>query len=508
MILRVRTNLGQWRVELDEVSCTVADIRTQIAATRPFLQYTKDLSLDPACTQTLNDPNASISSLGLKHGSMIYCQVDESTAAVVSNAENKDPENSSTTPIAAVMEKISSATNTTGNSKYFKRIIQSDGTIQLVHDPNHATSSDNAFRKGMMPLRDIKMAWTLAEFNAMDNQFTFRISAQKERWVGSEGVSIEQSEADSFQSYLRQFAFQRQRFGYLYGKFVDEELTDEEKAKMKQRDVLFGTELPGTEKEIKPKNKKVIVEAIYEPPQEVDPDSAEGFVPLEDPDEACVDQLASLLGMKKVGWIFGHPPREAGFQLSAAEVIMAAELQVESANGVEETPFVTVRVTVGDDGNVVMEAFQVSKQCMEMVAEEALTVGENPGCCYVHETFTVIQEGKESKIIDNNFFLTVVPIRMHSSDTYISQFPKVNRDHDSRRPSHDELKRQLSKSGSAGWSFVDLLADFNLLIYLSKYLDMDVDMPAICKSIVNRDEPLGEGYKLIIASMAGLDNSY
>jgi nuclear protein localization protein 4 homolog len=498
MIIRVQTNIGQWRVEVGDGS-SVADIERKIAETRPALNYTNPLSLDPSCTQPL-DQHASLSSLGLKHGSMIYCRVDASTAAVVSISSLESAQEGN--------QGLASAATTAGDPKHMKRVIQPDGSIKLVHDPNSAVGSDNAFRKGMMPLRDMKMSWTLAEFNAMEDQFTFRVAAQTERWVGSEGVSMEQAEADSFQSYLRQFAFQRQRFGFLYGRFVDEEMTEEEKVNMKKREVLFGTELPGTEKEIKPKNKKVVVEAIYEPPQEADPEAAEGFVPLDDPYEEQVDKLAAMLGMKKVGWILGHPPREKGFQLSAAEVIMAAELQIEAADGIEETPFVTVRVTVGDDGNVIMEAFQVSKQCMEMVAEEALLVGENPGFCYVNETFTVIQEGKESKTVDNNFFLTVVPIHMHSSDTFVSQFPKANRDHDSRKQSHDELRKQLSKSGSAGWTFIDLLADFNLLIYLSKYLDIDTDISAICKSIVNRDIPLGEGYKLIIASMAGLDNAY
>ena len=167
-----------------------------------------------------------------------------------------------------------------------------------------------------------------------------------------------------------------------------------------------------------------------------------------------------------------------------------------------------VKVTVGDDGNVSFEAFQVSKQCMEMVAEEALQVGENPGYCYVSDTFTAIQEGKESKTVENNFFLTVVPIVQHVSEMFVSQFPKANRDHDTRQQTHDEMKKQLSKSGSAGWTFVDLLADFNLLIYLCSYLDLQGDLQKICQSIVDRDVPLDEGYKLIIASMAGLDNAY
>ena len=90
----------------------------------------------------------------------------------------------------------------------------------------------------------------------------------------------------------------------------------------------------------------------------------------------------------------------------------------------------------------------------------------------------------------------------------MSEFPKANRDHDTRQQTNDEMKKQLQKSGSAGWTFEDLLADFNLLIYLTKFLDLDTDIPKICHSIVDRDVPLEEGYKLIIASMAGLDGAY
>jgi nuclear protein localization family protein 4 len=279
-----------------------------------------------------------------------------------------------------------------------------------------------------------------------------------------------------FQAYLRRFNFSRSRCGYLYGKFLEDNTAQ--------------------------------VEAIYEPPQEADPEAAEGFVLLEDPLEEKVEQLAQLLGLRKVGWIFGHPPREQGFVMNAAEIIMAAELQLEAAGGIEETPFVTVKVTVGDDGNASVEAFQVSKQCMEMVAEEALEVGPNPGFCIVNPTFTAIQEGKESKTVENNFFLTLVPIVQHNSETFVTKFPKHNRDHDDRTPSHDELKKQLSKSGSAGWTFIELLSDFHLLLYLSQFLDMSADVPKICESVVNRDIPLKEGYKLIIGSIAGIDGSY
>ena len=238
----------------------------------------------------------------------------------------------------------------------------------------------------------------------------------------------------------------------LYGRFEedkdeDDDKEDKDKDDKKMEFSLFNDD--AARKANQPyKAQNVVVEAIYEPPQEADPEAAEGFVVLDDPNEDRVDALAAQLGLRRVGWIFGHPPREAGFQMSAAEVIMAAEYQLEAAGGVEPTPFVSVKVTVGDDGNVSFEAFQVSRQCMEMAAEGALEVGPNPGFCYVNPTFTAIQEGKESKTVENNFFLAVVPIKQHTSEMLLSDFPKANRDMDDRLPSKDEMKRQLGKSGS------------------------------------------------------------
>uniref|UniRef100_A0A7S2GWV2 MPN domain-containing protein n=1 Tax=Helicotheca tamesis TaxID=374047 RepID=A0A7S2GWV2_9STRA len=492
MLIRVRTNVGIWRVDNLDGSSTIANVKEAIAKTRPHVKYEKPLSTDPACSNPLEE-TATLDALKLAHGSMIHCRVDPATCADVSTAD---------TPAANTTD--SDDKKPTAN---MRRIIDKDGTIKMVHceDPD-GPNMEKGFRKGMQSLRAMKMHWTLQEFVDMDSQFEFKIKRQEESWVGKGGVSVDSPSANDFQSYLRRFNFQRQRFGFLYGKFVDEDDEDGEDKKKDSSKMDFSSGEKKDEKE--KKNQKVVVEAIYEPPQEADPDAAEGFVMLDDPFEDQVENLASLLGLRKVGWIFGHPPREEGFQLSAAEVIMAAELQLEAAGGVEQTPFVTVKVTVGDDGNVSFEAFQVSRQCMEMVAEQALEIGPNPGFCYVNETFTAIQEGKPSKTVENNFFLTVVPIVQHVSETFVTQFPKANRDHDDRTQSHDEMKRQLSKSGSSGWTFIDLLSDFALLLYLCQFLDVNTDIPKICDSVVNRDVPLDDGYKIIISSLAGMDGSY
>jgi nuclear protein localization family protein 4 len=480
--------VGVWRIDgLDAATATVEDVLNGIAQTRPHVDYEKPLCKDPGC-QTPLDKTKPLKDQNLQHGSMVHCRVDPASCADISAATMNSEDTDTTATTTATVTTNSTAAEGGGDSSQqqtvqsnMKRIIDKDGSIKLVPTNEvRDAKGDRGFRRGMLPLRDIKMAWTLNEFVAMDAQFVFKLTRQESSICKQ--VSLDSPSVIDFQSYLQRFQFQRKRFGFLYGKYVDD---PEEKGR-----------------------KKAIVEAIYEPPQQPDPDSAEGFEQLEDPMEDTVEQIAQMCGLQKVGWIFGHPPREAGFVLSAAEVIMAAELQLEAAGGVEETPFVTVKVTTGKDGNVSVEAFQVSQQCMAMAAEEALEVGPNTAVCTVNETFTAIQEGKESKTVDNNFFLTVVPIVQHTSEIFVSQFPKANRELDDRTPSHDELKRQLSKSGTAGWTFIDLLSDFNLLLYLAKFLDVNADFPKICQSVVDRSVPVDDGYKIIITSMAGVDGAY
>lgn len=70
-------------------------------------------------------------------------------------------------------------------------------------------------------------------------------------------------------------------------------------------------------------------------------------------------------------------------------------------------------------------------------------------------------------------------------------------------PSQGALRAQLAKANQRGFSMVDQLADFHLLLFLTEYLDIKTDMPIICNSIVDRSLPIPEGYVEIIRSIAG-----
>lgn len=61
------------------------------------------------------------------------------------------------------------------------------------------------------------------------------------------------------------------------------------------------------------------------------------------------------------------------------------------------------------------------------------------------------------------------------------------------------------RAGKQGWTFIDMIADFELLLFLSRMLSLDDDIPLLCQSIVDRDNVLNEGYELLLRSMAGMD---
>eukprot|EP00968_Pinguiococcus_pyrenoidosus_P021130 scaffold2679_cov251-Pinguiococcus_pyrenoidosus.AAC.2 len=344
------------------------------------------------------------------------------------------------------------------------RMVDADGTVRVAE----ASSKQRGFRPGMLPLRAMKMHWTLTDFLDMDNRFVYKMKRQEEG--ACKGVELQTAVALDFQSVLRQTAFQQCRVGYLYGHFTDDG--------------------------------RAVVKALYEPPQR---GTAIDVELHEDPRAEIVDKLAGLLNMQKVGWIFGHPPREEGFHFSSPEVFMAAEQQLEAAEGVGDTPFVTVKVTCDAEGRALVEGYQVSKQAMEMVAEGALEIGENPGECAVNETFTALVEAKEAKAVDNNFFLINVAITQTDESDLVYSFPVANRDDLGILQTQQDLRRQIESAGKQGWSLIDRLADFQLLLYLTSALDVDTDIPRLCESIKDRSVPLDDGFKILLNCLAGLE---
>ncbi|OQV20703.1 Nuclear protein localization protein 4-like protein [Hypsibius exemplaris] len=135
---------------------------------------------------------------------------------------------------------------------------------------------------------------------------------------------------------------------------------------------------------------RTVVAAIYEPPQA---DTENGIELREDPHSEVVDCVASKMGLKRVGWIFTDLVAEDDrvgtvkylrhkdtYFLTAEECITAAFFQsqhpnpckLSSPSGQFGSKFVSVIVTGDQSSQIHFEGYQVSNQCMSLVRDNCL----------------------------------------------------------------------------------------------------------------------------------------
>ena len=178
-----------------------------------------------------------------------------------------------------------------------------------------------------------------------------------------------------FDSFCTQLQYKKYRGAWLYGKFVkmlkDSKLKAEEekpaydsrgrKSKVKAKRIMEGEN----------EDLQVRVDCLYEPPQNCTNETLEL---LEDPNEEHVEAMARALGLERVGFVFAHPSNRnlKDVRFHSNEIMLCAENQLLAGDEKMESPFVTVKCFRNEENNVEFEAFQMSKQCLEMVAEEAL----------------------------------------------------------------------------------------------------------------------------------------
>jgi nuclear protein localization family protein 4 len=120
--------------------------------------------------------DSSVGSCNLGNGDMIYLNVNE--------------------------EKIG-----VHEKSHIGRQITKEGNIVPVE---YAAKADQTgFRPGMMPLRNMKMQWTLHEFMELDEQFTYRIKRQESAFCKK--VSLDKESINNFQQYMWRYNFHRTR---------------------------------------------------------------------------------------------------------------------------------------------------------------------------------------------------------------------------------------------------------------------------------------------------------
>eukprot|EP01035_Chromulina_nebulosa_P032614 gene32614-43576_t len=206
IVLRVRTQIGTWRLTNVKQSDTFALLRSRVEKEHNIDIQGRNFTVTAVSTNSSGIPliyedSRTVGQEGLKNGDMIYIQIDETKMGVHESSTGK-------------------------------KQITKDGHI-VAQDVASSLKS-NGFRPGMLPLRSMKMQWTLNEFVALDEQFVYKVKAPEKGIC--QLVSLDTGAVNDFQSYLRNFDFRVMRIGFLYGKVIE--------------------------------NAKVKVEVIYEPPQE------------------------------------------------------------------------------------------------------------------------------------------------------------------------------------------------------------------------------------------------
>ncbi|OAD58466.1 Nuclear protein localization protein 4 like protein, partial [Eufriesea mexicana] len=273
---------------------------------------------------------------------------------------------------------------------------------------------------------------------------------------------------------------------------------------------------------------RAVVAAIYEPPQESTKNSIRL---LPDEREGIVNELAHLLNLKRVGWIFTdliaddikkgtvkHVRNIESHFLSAQECIMAGYFQNKYPNPCRFSPnnyfgskFVTVCVTGDEKNQIHMEGYQVSNQCMALVRDGCLVptkdapelgyVIESTDKQYVPDVFYKEKDSYGNEVsrlarpLPVEYLLVDVPastpltpqFTFYVSDN-ITPFPIENRLIDGQIQEFSSLcsyMQQFTKE-----QFLEAVLDFHLLIFIATMdmFPMKDHMTSLLEAIRNKDK--------------------
>lgn len=299
-------------------------------------------------------------------------------------------------------------------------------------------------------------------------------------------------EIQNFMSYWRYDLLPEatQRIGWMYGYYLAD-------GNYGDKDHCEGT--------------RVVIEGIYEPPQQM----IGGECVLQaDPDLATVNRIAEALGIECVGQIFTSFALDSDLLLSPKETLNMGRLQNEHSTDIHFTKYrlskfvsCAVRPDPNNNGDPALNPYMVSDQCQALLRDGMLQdeVGQTDvivragtkGECM--PTFLV--EGKDNRNIPTDFF--VIPMVESMPKKVISlfthaDFPRENRPRQLQQ--RDDLKKYFKKRSSSepSWS---RFADFHLLLFVAKALDVDTAMQ-LCESIRERQE-ISEGTKMLFESLIG-----
>jgi nuclear protein localization family protein 4 len=229
----------------------------------------------------------------------------------------------------------------------------------------------------------------------MDDLIARQMRIERQEKPHCTSLSFDRGAANEFQHYVHEsLAFSVKRGGFMYGTVTEEG--------------------------------EVLVEFIYEPPQH---GSEESLLLLRDEEEEKrVDTIALGLGMKRVGFIFTQTvsQNKRDYTLSTAEMRQAASLHAESEFLNWATAVVKLEVNEDGGADVHFEAFQLSDQCVKLYKDGWFVedvADLDPKLSRMSKDVVIL--GKDTKDVDNDFFLVLVKILDHQVVLNASSLSKM-----------------------------------------------------------------------------------
>ncbi|EPY35569.1 nuclear protein localization protein 4 [Strigomonas culicis] len=341
------------------------------------------------------------------------------------------------------------------------------------------------------------------------------IDSTRVRWAASR-TSLVRADAESlniFQTFVQQMDGKVNRYGILYGLYKAEE-------------------------------KIIEAHAVYEPEQI---GNEYAFLEQKDPFLDTVDAVAAGLGLRRVGVVCTHPPRDNDVMLlNSRELLLCAREQ--SCFG-DECVLLTIAKNDKEGGVLECQAWQASPQCVHLyrlgvlheraprrrpatgaataaaspynVDEEEEAEGiaqrsahlQNPEearLVYSEVELEVAEEKTDaaghrhfvsklpSHTVDTRWFTSYVAVEQFQSSIVRGLFLRRNRPA-MAPPTMANLRNYMKDPKRQKDSFAEKLADFHVLVFLAETLSMSDDMPTLIEIARTRKmTPAAQNYEMLL----------
>lgn len=483
LTVRLTSPAGRSRIVLPNTA-TLADLQAEVKARCGVEPESQQLSLDRAGTQVISGQATQLlTQLGIANGTEVHLSNREASIAgqvltkTPVSVAPEEPVAKASAPAPSASASSSSAVSSSAKPSPAPAAPAAAGDGKKA-DPKFETF-DAFLRKRQydvlaLPGNQKYVTGQIKRGGMMKIPPSVSIKQQPYRHVDTLSI-INVPEMENFIGYWNGVLLENamQRTGFMYGYYLEDKNYDE-----------------GT---------RAIMEGIYEPSQEMVGEIAE---PLTDDQEMSrVNRIAEALGLECIGWVFTSLPLEEDLLLSPEEVLRIARLQNEHSTDAHFTRYVlskfvtcAVRPDPANNGAPSVNPFMVSEQACAMLRDGILSSAPSERrACLVREAKPdelipdFVVEGRSDKKIATDFFIVRVndtAPKKHQRMFTHADFPRENRPtHPQRR---EDLKKYFNKipKSEPSWS---RFADFHLLLYIAKEIDVDTAV-AIAECVRDRKD--------------------